>query len=279
MTMRSKLVAWLVVVACPAFAQVARAEAPVPVHATAMVETDDAVWFSTAEQPQVVYYFGKTYTAFEEFSPPAGRRRFRVQERLRAVMIPENLGTLHESWAGRQALPHTLVATESCDLARTPEMVLVAQQADMRGRSFMGNSTAALCQFSFNLPREIPDAYVANLAAQAEQGTLLIAPLSLPLLVPGTLSWSSLHEAITGSGELGDATLSRQDATVVIGWALVVTPNGLSGYLQQSPTERDATIDTALATLFSKQNGRYRLVAMAPPGALSGWVVAVTVAL
>lgn len=273
--MTSKIVALLVVVACPALAH-----AETRVNATAMIETEDAVWFSTETQPDIVYYFGKTYTAFEEFSPPTGRRRFRVQERLRSVTPPADLGTLHASWSGRQALPFTVVAEESCSLERTQEMMLVAQQADPKGRSFPGNATVAVCQFSFNLPRDIGDDYVADLMAQAEQGTLLMVPLSLDFAVLGALPWADLYDALIGLGNINDSTLSRQDAAVLIGWALIAAPDARPlGYMRLSTAQRDAFVEAALAALFTKVPGGYQVASTSPAGEFTGWATEVTVEL
>lgn len=284
--MRCKLVALLAVVTVPALVQGAGAQgagadqprADIHADATAVVETEDAVWFSTEAERDTVYYFGKTYTAFEEFSPPSGRRRFRVQERLRPVTPPADLGSLHAAWSGRRAQPIALTPDTSCRFERTPEMVLVAQQADMKGRSFSGDTTVALCQFSFNLERDIGDDYVAELAARAEQGTLLVAPLSLTLTVPGTLSWADLHRVIMDSGVSG-RSLSRQDTAVVIGWALMATRTGIMGYDRLDAAQRDAFLEAARTALFVSVDGAYRVTRRVPQGELTGWVDVLTIEL
>lgn len=288
--MRCKLVALLAVVTVPALVQSApvhdagarsagtEARGDVHADATAVVETEDAVWFSTRAEPDAVYYFGKTYTAFEELSPASGRRRFRVQERLRQVTPPADLGSLHAAWSGRRAQPIALTPDTSCRFEPTPEMLQVAQQADMKGRSFQGNTTAPLCQFSFHLARDIGDDYVAELAARAEQGTLLVASLWLTMTVPGTLSWADLHRAIV-AGDAGDTSLSRQDTAVVIGWALTVTPTGVEGYERLDAAQRDAFTEAARAALFTREGDMYRLAPVAPQGELTGWVDVLTVEL
>ncbi|QRK12460.1 hypothetical protein JQX13_22005 [Archangium violaceum] len=277
--MRSRFVL-LSVLAAIALAPAAWAQTEV--SATTLVETTDAVFFSKQEQPSAVYYFAKTQTVLEEFSVPGGAyRRFRVQEKLRTLKLPLDLGTLHPSWAGRTALPFTLTPSQSCTLNTKPEMLLVARQADMKDRAIAGNTLVALCQFSFNLRNDIGDAYVEQLQEDAAAGNLLNAPLPLTVIVSGTLRWSDLHAEIErGAQELAENPMSRDDALVLIGWALSRTPSGAASYLQLSETARDQFVETALAKLFSKPTfDTYVLAEVAQDGEFPGWIVTRTIEL
>lgn len=248
-------------------------------NATALVETNDAVLFSKEEQPSAVYYFPKTQTVLEEFSVPGGTyRRFRVQEKLRALKLPSDLGTLNPNWVGSTALPFTLTPNQSCTLNTKPEMLLVARQTDMKGRSFAGDTLVALCQFSFNLRSDISDAYVEQLHKDAAAGSLLNAPLPLTFTAPDALQWSDLHAKIkAGARELAERPMSRDDALVLIGWALS-TPNGAASYMRLSETARGQFVENALAKLFTRLAfDTYVLAEMVPDGEFPYWIVTRTI--
>lgn len=276
--MRSRFVL-LSVLAATALAPAAWAQTEV--NATALVETTDAVLFSKEEQPSAVHYFPKTQTVLEEFSLPGGMyRRFRVQEKLRVLRLPSNLGMFHPSWTGRTALPFTLTPSQPCTLNTKPEMLLVARQTDMKGRSFAGDTLVALCQFSFNLRSDIGDAYVEQLHEDAAAGNLINAPLPLTVTAPGALRWAALHAKLEGGArEFAKQPMLQDAALVLIGWALS-TPSGAASYLRLSETARGQFVETALVKLFTRPTSdTYVLAAVAPDGEFPDWLITRTIEL
>jgi hypothetical protein len=251
-------------------AAVSPAAASGPLKVTHVIETDDAVWFSTSERSDVVFYYPRTETVLSESSPPSGRRRFLVQEKLRSISIPTDLAELHGSWTGRFPVPHTLTPQESCTLDSKPEMILVQQQSDMAGRSFPGNTQVALCQFSFNLERDVGEPYVQDLYTQAQTGTLIVAPLAIDMAVSGTLQWADLHASVAEAGAPATA-VAKNVAVLFIAWGICANPDDTAAYLDLSAEERAAFLDQALALLFTTDEEAYLFTDTPPEGEFEGW--------
>ncbi|HEX8540001.1 MAG TPA: hypothetical protein VF664_21240 [Cystobacter sp.] len=231
------------------------------VPARRVINTDDAVFFEpTADnQEGIVWVYPKTKTVVKRYA--ADPTYLQVDRLLRDVRLPADPGTLHPSWAGRQALFYQVTAREECVLKAWPTMQFVQQWVKAKGITIQGTQRSSICSFTFKLRNETPD-MVRQLEAEAAAGTLVAHLFSLELSVASLepLPWRPLHAALVDGGMAAGSPRSPELAAFELG-----VLGELGSLRQQSAELRQSFLTSAMKTLFGWNGVSPEVRLSAPP--------------
>lgn len=229
---------------------------------TAIVDTEDAIFFQPSNAPDVVWFMPRTRTSLTPVEEAPGFWRAAVE--LRELELAAPLEALNPDWEGATLAPFIVRPTSECILQRDPSMRFVQQEVRALGRDVSAGVAVAMCQFTFRLPRPEDPQIIAALQAAAASGHLVGYELSLPLRSELTVPWTTLHEAV--ARELpATTTFTPARAAQAVDDALA--GEALAALTALTTADELAALRAQLVSrLFAGSNTRKRLVTVPPPG-------------
>jgi hypothetical protein len=219
-------------------------------RATAVVETQEAVFFQPIDFPDIVWFLPHSEEKMFPAEPQLpGQDYWRAAVVLKKVSLHDP-GQLRPEWAGKTLKPYILRPDTECVLHKTPEMHFVFQEVKAKGHDISAANEAPVCQFSFKLQGLVGPATIADLEAKASDGKLIDKDLTLHLRQASTVPWAQVYAAVQDAlGKQSSSLMTTDEAQAAVAKALA-SASLAAVRAAMTPAEKSDFLETVYEWLF-----------------------------